>query len=123
MSMNKELHAIINTKNLIGPQKDPMLTTITSHAAWKEGVNLIQSENLLQGCPPFTYVLRQGDSAYQFFVSYVERSLKVRHVPFKIELTIRKWSYRNGAGIIKDDLDEFISLVMHYYESQYCPLK
>jgi hypothetical protein len=101
---------------------DPMLRTIKSHPAWKDGFDLTKSDNLLQDCPPFCYILRQGESSYQFFLSYKEETQKVKHVSFKIELTIRKWSYRNGTGIIGDDLDEFIPLVMHCKKSQCHPM-
>ncbi|MGH2611650.1 MAG: hypothetical protein ACRDFB_01210, partial [Rhabdochlamydiaceae bacterium] len=97
MSMTKKLRAAIKPKHLISYQIDSMLTTIKSHPAWKEGINLIRCEALLQDCLPFTYILCEGDSAYQFFLSYMNENRKVKHVPFKIELTIRKWLYRNGT--------------------------
>ncbi len=123
MSITKEMHAMLNANNIMQSQKDPMLASIKLHEAWKEKLSLIECESLLQNHSPFTYVLRQGDSPYQFFISYVEIGLKIKHVPFKLELTTRKWSYRNGTGIINDNLNEFIPMVMHCLASQCKPLK
>jgi hypothetical protein len=123
MPVTHETLAAIHAKNVTTPKKDPMLVEIHAHDAWKGHINAIQADNLLQGHPPLTYILFQGDSTYQFFISYVDSGQKVKQVPFKIELTIRKWSYRNGTGIVHDDLDAFIPLVLHCRSSQCWPLQ
>jgi hypothetical protein len=103
-------------------KKDPMLDTLYLHKAWKGSIDVFHSEHILKNGPPFTYLLRQGASTYEFFISYVEESESIKHVPFKLELTIRKWSYKNGTGIISDDLENFIPLVIHCKKSACLPL-
>ncbi len=109
---NKTATILKNPENLKFLQ-DPMLATLKLHPAWKNDFTLFQSETLLKNHPPYTYLLRPGETPYHFLISYVKNDSTIQHIPFKIELTLRKWSYRNGIGIISEDLDEFIPLVMH----------
>lgn len=90
--------------------KDQKFSMIQAHNGWKGQIDLIDSEKLLERQSPFVFILHRVDT--QLYISYVTKKHTVYHVPFTIGVQ-GKLIYRNGYGIISDDLDDFIALAMH----------
>lgn len=87
---------------------------LQSHPAWHEKISAVGSETLLQGKPPFTYILRNGEKEHAYFITYVKSDLSVFHQSFVIELDRKTWYYRNCLNDgPAENLEELIPLMMH----------
>jgi hypothetical protein len=91
---------------------------IQSHLAWHENINEEVSETLLQGKPPFTYILRSGEKEHAYFITYVKSDLSTKHQFFVLEIDRKGWYYRNGvtmglSEILSKDLQVLIPMMMH----------
>ncbi len=94
---------------------------ITSHLAWHNYICEFESEKLLKGKAPFTYLLRRGEIDCLYHISFVkEDGHSIKHQFFVLERTGRGWLYRNGGGgagspheIVSNDLNELILMMMH----------
>lgn len=95
---------------------------ITSHPAWHGCLNGMDCEALLRGMPSGTYLLRQGEDQYHYYLSYVIGEYFYKHQPFIIKFSTRGWFYQNGCSGFRDRLIELIPMAMHCDESQCTPL-
>ncbi len=90
---------------------------ITSHCAWHGDLTGIEAEALLRLKPSFTYLLRQGEKADHFYLSYVEGE-RFNHLPFTLDYPSQQWFYRNGFPHFAKNLTTFIPEIMHKEESE-----
>ena len=86
---------------------------IKQHPGWQESFDEIKCERLLASESPYTFVLRPGKDMFHYFLSFVEVDGTVQHKLVKIELSARGWLYRNGAGAIRESINDLVSVVMH----------
>jgi hypothetical protein len=91
---------------------------IQLHPAWHEKMSEEESETLLRGNPPFTYILRNGEKEHAYFITYVKMDLSIKHQFFVLEIDRKGWYYRNGIGngpaeILSKDLEKLIPMMMH----------
>ena len=56
-----------------------------------------ESEKLLIGKSPFTYLLRSGEKERPYFISFVREDGSIKHQFFALEFDRKGWLYRNGA--------------------------
>lgn len=95
---------------------------ITSHPAWYDRLNGMDCEALLRGMPTGTFLLRQGEDQYHYYLSYVIGEYSYKHQPFIIKFSSRGWFYQNGNTDFRDRLVELIPAAMHCNEGQCIPL-
>jgi hypothetical protein len=92
---------------------------VKSHSAWKGSLQEGQAEALLQGQPPFSYVLRNGEKEYAYFITFVKEDGTFKHQRFVLEAARKGWHYRNGAAtdrpveMLADTVEEIIPMMMH----------
>lgn len=102
---------------------------IKTHAAWHQHISENESEILLKGKSPFTYLLRPGQEEHSYFISFVKEDSSIKHQFFVLEIDKKGWCYRNGttlnspAEIISQDVNELIPLMMHCQPSECIGLK
>jgi hypothetical protein len=101
---------------------------IQSHPAWHEKSSEGGSETLLQGKPPFTYILRSGEEEHAYFITYVKPDLSIKHQFFVLEIDQKGWYYRNGVTIglpeiLSKDLEKLIPMMMHCDDMACTPLR
>jgi hypothetical protein len=101
---------------------------VKSHIAWKGGLQEHQAEMLLQGQPPFSYVLRDGKEAYTYFITFVKDDGTFKHQRFVLEADRKGWHYRNGQAsshpveVLADTVEEIIPMMMHCEPGECRPL-
>ena len=92
---------------------------IKAHPAWHEHISENESEALLKGKTPFTYLLRTGGKEHSYFISFIKEDFSIKHQFFVLEIDKKGWCYRNGTTvnhpteIVSQDLNELIPLMMH----------
>lgn len=91
---------------------------IITHPAWHSDISENDSEKLLRGNNPFTYLLRSGEKEHFYFISFVKEDGSIKHQFFALEFDRRGWFYRNGGTgspqeIVSKDLDRLIPMMMH----------
>jgi hypothetical protein len=101
---------------------------IEIHCAWHSGISEKESEKLLIGKSPFTYLLRSGEKECPYFISFVREDGSIKHQFFALEFDRKGWLYRNGATggpqeITSKDLDQLIPMMMHCDSFAGTPLK
>jgi hypothetical protein len=96
---------------------------IKQHAAWMGDIDAKESEKVLKNQRPYTYLLRQGKDIYHYFMSFIDGEYNLRHVPIRMELSLKGWFYRNGTGAIRPTLSEIILYALHCEPLQSSPFK
>jgi hypothetical protein len=77
-----------------------------------------QSEKLLSKCAPFSYLLRQGEEEFFYYLSFVDEDNQVAHRMIKIEIAMKGWFFRNGGTHIRQDITDLIPIIMHCSSNQ-----
>ena len=92
---------------------------VKAHPAWHFNISENDSETLLKGSRPFTYLLRAGQGEHKYFISFVKEDGSIKHQFFNLEYGDRKgWFYRNGGTgspeeVVSQDLHQLIPMMMH----------
>jgi hypothetical protein len=92
---------------------------IQNHIAWYGNIGAMQAENLLQEQDSFTYLLRNGEKKYSYFITFVTNDHCIKHQYFSLESDRKGWYYKNGVvtnmptEIVSENLDELIPAMMH----------
>jgi hypothetical protein len=89
---------------------------IFSHLSWHGDISGIECEDFLRGLPPGSYLLREGERRFQYYLSFViGNSFTFKHQPFLITLDHSQivWGYRNGIYNWASTLEELLPLAMH----------
>ena len=95
---------------------------IKAHVAWHSDLTGSEAEAILSNMPDMTYLLRQGEKADHFYLTYVSNGTNFIHIPFVIDYTSQKWFYRNFCPHFGDSLKVFIPEIMHKEENTCYPL-
>ncbi len=97
---------------------------MTTHDAWYGDISASEAEQLLKDKPCLTYLLRQGENKYSFFISFIQQDGSIKHQVFFLELDHIGWLYRNFCGehCSKENFDILIPLMMHCESHECIPL-
>jgi len=68
---------------------------VKSSPAWNGTVSILEGQAMLQGQPPFTYMLSEGIDRYHYILHYVGEDYKVHFKNVRI-------SYKNGVTIFRN---------------------
>lgn len=102
-----------------------ILEDIAHHPAWVGNVAGLAAEKRLRGAAPYTYLLRAGEYAHHYYVTYVMPDMTVRHQPFVITLRQGEWYCENGGTTgphTKESISDVIHFVMHCKQEECTPL-
>ncbi len=90
---------------------------IANHPAWHGHMSGLAAEKLIRGRKtPYLYLLRAGENAMDYYVTYVLPDLSIQHRPFIIWVTPEGWHYGNGGfggPFTSASIDDVIHLIMH----------
>ena len=90
---------------------------IQMHPAWLGNVSGLKAEKMLRGrYKPFLYILRAGEQARDYYVTFVATDYTIRHQPFVITAAPEGWYIENGGGTgphTHANIDDVIHSVMH----------
>ncbi|MEI8124200.1 MAG: hypothetical protein WCG42_00410 [Parachlamydiaceae bacterium] len=99
---------------------------IQSHVGWIGHVSGLYADKLMRKIKtPYQYVLRQGETEFDYYVSFVQQDGTVKHQPFEITLAPEGWYYENsGAGgpFVDATIDDVLHLIMHCDQGECTPL-
>jgi len=100
-----------------------MKDAIVSHPAWHGKINGMLCETLLRDMPVNTYLIRQGEEEFHFYLSFVHGENNFfKHQPFMIDNDSRKWFYRNCQQHWAPVVEGLVPLIMHCAADQCLPL-
>ncbi len=110
------------TKNEI--QYFPIIEQIESHIAWHGNITGLETEDLLQGKNPFTFVIRKGEKLMNYYVSFVQKNGSFKHQPLLIRVTAEGWFYRNTLNSLPSyrPFVDFLHRIIHCDEGECQPL-
>lgn len=89
---------------------------IQMHPAWFGHITGLNAEKLLRGNLAFTYLLRSGETASDYYVTFTDETGTVRHQPFNITTSHDGWFYENGVArgpFAIVSIDEVLHAIMH----------
>ena len=90
---------------------------VERHPGWQGSLGGIKCENFLRNQQNGTYVIRHGEEANTYYLSWVEDTEQCffRHQPFSLipDRDTPKWLYKNGYDKLSDTLEDLIPLMMH----------
>jgi hypothetical protein len=112
---------IMTQEKGLAPWIQAKMDELMSHPAWQGEVSGLEAEALLRQHDSFTYLLRQGEKADQFYLSYINGT-DLLHLPFTIDYSSLQWFYRNSWPHFAADLKAFIPEIMHRDEAECHPL-
>ena len=96
------------------------------HRAWHGTLSGMKSEAALRGLPAGTFLLRQGESELEYYLSWiVDTETNVyKHQPFCLsaDLGNPQWEHRNCLYTKLPNLDDIIAIMMHSPKEQCIPL-
>ena len=96
------------------------------HPAWYGNLSGIECENFLRGLVPGSYLLREGERKFQYYLSFViGDSFTFKHQPFLIVMDTLQpiWGYRNGSYHWASKLEKLIPLVLHCRPEECYPVQ
>lgn len=91
-------------------------STILNHPAWYGNITGLESESLLKDKAAYFYLLRKGEQASHYYLSFVDGHLLIRHQPFAIIYQDEGWYCRQGIGygpFITQTISDLIHRIMH----------
>jgi len=95
---------------------------IQLHAAWKGHLSGLVGEKMIRGkSTPYLYLLRAGETEGDYYVTFLDADLSVRHQPFTITTTPQGWCYENGSPggpFTQASIDDVVHLIMHCHKEQ-----
>lgn len=98
---------------------------IQEHPAWLGKVSGLEAEKMLREKKPYHYVLRAGEFALEYYVTFAHADGTVRHQPFVITIAQEGWYYENGGvngPYTEATIGEVIYQIMHCEEDECEPL-
>ena len=114
------MSALLSHYNIVSVDQD-----IRLHPAWIGRVSGLKADKLLRDHKPFSYVLREGENAYHYYVTFTEPNGAVRHTPFLIKDAPDGWCCENGVNVgpFKDQtIDDVLHCIMHCEKEDLTPL-
>lgn len=79
---------------------------IERHEGWRENLDAMRAESLLEGKEAFTYLLRKRDEENAYYISFVKEGGQVKHQHFTLEHDRKGWFYKNGTWQGPEELAE-----------------
>lgn len=95
---------------------------IQNHVAWHGLITGMFCEGILRDREPFTYVIRQGEKPFHFYLSFVRAHNTFQHQPFIVEWKKDGWFYMNCIPHHSDSLEGLIPQIMHCEAAKCIPL-
>lgn len=100
---------------------------IESHSAWYGRISGLKADKMLRDTKkPYLYIIRAGEIADDYYISFVQPDFTVKHQPFVITETTQGWYYENSttSGIYTDDIriSDVAHLIMHCRKEECTPL-
>ncbi len=89
---------------------------IQFHPAWVGNLPGLTAEKMLRGKKQsFLYVLRQGEDASSYYITYVAADFTIKHTPFVITNAHEGWYCENGCsyGPLQASIDDILHLIMY----------
>lgn len=99
---------------------------IFSHLAWYGNLSGMECEELLRGLAPGSYLLREGERKFQYYLSFViGDSFTFKHQPFLITMDNFHpvWGYRNGCHHWASRIEKLIPLILHCTPEECYPVQ
>lgn len=111
--------------------KEQMLSSIfeeiAMHPTWQGHVSGLNAEKMLRGLTtPYLYLLRSGEHAGDYYVTFVASDLSIKHQPFIITLSPEGWHYANGGGggpYIEASINDVLHEIMHCSKEECVPFR
>jgi len=72
-----------------------MVEHVKSSSAWNGTITILEGQAMLQGQPPFTYMLSEGLDRYHYILHYVGED-------YQVHLKNVRISYKNGLPIFRN---------------------
>lgn len=97
---------------------------LQNHASWLGYVSGLKAEKMLRGQKPYTYVVRTGEFAGDYYVTHVLANGAIAHTPFIVTITNDGWHFENTSGwgpYLYATLDHVLPLIMHCEGEQATP--
>lgn len=100
---------------------------IQHHPAWLGSIVGLKAEKMLRNRKQsYLYVLRAGEAEGNYYVTFLDSNLTVRHQPFVITVSEDGWSYENyiagGMYTGSTSINDVLHLIMHCEKEQCMPL-
>ncbi len=89
---------------------------IEQYPGWQGTLSLAQIVELLDGQPPFTYLLSFLPESSTYLLSYTGKDQMIAHVQFAKDKQTNNWTYKNGSHNAFKGLSEMIKQAMHCEE-------
>jgi hypothetical protein len=101
-----------------------MKEAIMNHHAWHGKISGMLCETVLRDLPVNTYLIRQGEEEFHFYLSFVHGEKNCfKHQPFMIDNDSRQWFYRNFTQHWASTVEGLIPLIMHCPSNNCLPLE
>jgi hypothetical protein len=99
---------------------------IEQSPAWLGYVSGLKAEKMLRNRhKPYLYVLRAGEYEMEYYVTFIDADLAIRHQPFVITIQPEGWYCENGGGggPYKDaTIDDIIHTIIYCKQGEASPL-
>src|SRR5262249_22040524 len=99
---------------------------IEQHPAWLGTISGLRAEKLLRSYTrPYLYILRSGEGPGNYYLTFIQADLTIKHQPFLITETNRGWHFENGGAggpFLTESFDEVLHLIMHCTPQDPTPL-
>lgn len=103
----------------------PIYDQIETHPAYFGFVQGLKAEKMVRGQKPYTYVLRAGETAGDYYVTFANKDGSIQHQPFIISITTEGWHCENGNpyGPYTEEVAfaEVLHKVMHCEQDECTP--
>lgn len=99
--------------------------SIQENACWYDNVTGLDVEDLLRGEKAYTYLLRDGEKAHNYYVSFVEPSGFIKHQPIAIKYFGDAWFCRNlqiHGPYTSENIQDIVHKLMHCEKEEVQPL-
>jgi hypothetical protein len=95
----------------------PIHRDIQAHPAWYGRISGLVADKMLRNREtPFLYLLREGEHQTEdemdYYISFVLKDLTIRHHPFRITITAKRWCY-DDTDLRGPFAEESITDVLH----------
>lgn len=103
---------------------------VLNHPAWMGDIAGLPAEKMLRGKKtPFLFILRKGETSVvdheeNYYVTYLDAELIVRHQPLILTETLEGYYFENGGSggpFVDVTIDQIIPLVIHCEQGESIP--
>lgn len=90
--------------------------SIVSHPAWAGNICGLEGETFINGKPPYSFLLRQGEKNSHYYITFMAADGSIRHQPFCIIYSREGWYCQQGGRygpFIIQAIDDLIHQIIH----------